>query len=348
MLAGMTATLSLAAAGCAPAVSPERRGAAQSLIANELSVDLHCHPGLFPRSHPTLQTHLDRVAQGRLKLLLLAAVADLPLIQVSPQGRISTQREPRPGELHASTYRQVATFQAPLADGRLVAVKRVADLEMLRAQRRSGAILTVEGGDFLDGRLDRVQEAHDRGIRAIQLVHYRVNELGDIQTEPAVHGGLTPFGKDVIREMNRLGMVVDVAHATFDAVKHAADVATKPFILSHTILFVRTRFQRAVSRDHARLVAKHRGVIGVFPTAVDGVGFDGFIDHVSRLVDAVGADHVGIGTDMDGIPVGPTFTDYSQWPSIPAALLARGYGHDDVVKVMGGNFLRVFREVAQV
>src|SRR5262249_16631836 len=69
-------------------------------------------------------------------------------------------------------------------------------------------------------------------------------------------------------------------------------------------------------------------------------------DHVSRLVDVVGVDHVGIGTDMDGIPVGPLFTDYTEWPSIPAALLARGYRPPDVVKVMGGNFVRVFKAVA--
>jgi membrane dipeptidase len=75
-------------------------------------------------------------------------------------------------------------------------------------------VLAVEGCDFLEGRVDRVQEAFDRGIRSLQLVHYRANEVGDIQTEAAVHGGLTPFGRDSVREMNRLGIVVDVAHAT--------------------------------------------------------------------------------------------------------------------------------------
>jgi membrane dipeptidase len=341
------ATAALAAAGCAPAATAPRKAEAESLLAGNVSVDLHSHPGLHPRISPTsLGTHLDRIAKGRLKVALLTAVGDGPVIRASPTGRVSQVRQPNPGELYVSTYQQLSTFRAAIDNGRLVMVRNAGDLERLNAAATPGGILAVEGGDFLEGRLDRVQEAYDRGIRSIQLVHYRVNELGDIQTEPAVHGGLTPFGKDVIREMNRLGMVVDVAHATFDGVRAAADVAHKPMILSHTILFTRTPFARAVTRDHALLVAGQGGVIGVFPVSTDAFNFNGFIEHVSRLVDAVGVDHVGIGSDMDGIPGGPVFSDYAEWPSIPAALLARGYRPPDVVKVMGGNFVRVLKAVA--
>jgi membrane dipeptidase len=337
----------LAAAGCARAATAPQQAQAESLLAGNVSVDLHSHPGLHPRISPTsLGTHLDRIARGRLKVALLTAVGDGPVIRASSTGRISQVREPSPGELYGSTYRQLSTFRTAIDSGRLVMVRNAGDLERLNATATPGGVLAVEGGDFLEGRLDRVQEAYDRGIRSIQLVHYRINELGDIQTEPAVHGGLTSFGKDVVREMNRLGMVVDVAHATFDGVKAATDVAQKPVILSHTILITRTQFSRAVTREHARLVARQGGVIGVFPVSTDAFNFNGFIDHVSRLVDAIGVDHVGIGSDMDGIPVGPVFTDYTEWPSIPAALLARGYRPDDVVKVMGANFVRVLRAVA--
>lgn len=341
------ATAALAAAGCAPAATAPQKAEAESLLAGNVSVDLHSHPGLHPRISPTsLGTHLDRIAKGRLKVALLTAVGDGPVIRSSPTGRVSQVRQPNPGELHVSTYQQLSTFRAAIDNGRLVMVRNAGDLERLNATVTPGGVLAVEGGDFLEGRLDRVQEAYDRGIRSIQLVHYRVNELGDIQTAPAVHGGLTPFGKDVIREMNRLGMVVDVAHATFDGVRAAADVAHKPMILSHTILFTRTPFARAVTREHAQLVARQGGVIGVFPVSTDAFNFNGFIDHVSRLVDAVGVDHVGIGSDMDGIAGGPVFADYAEWPSIPAALLARGYRPQDVVKVMGGNFVRVLKAVA--
>jgi membrane dipeptidase len=341
------ATAALAAAGCAPTASGAQKAEAESLLGGNVSVDLHSHPGLHPRLSPTsLSTHLERIANGRLKLVFLTAVGDGPVIRSSPTGRISQVREPNPGELYVSTYQQLSTFRRSIDGGRMMLVRNAGDLERLNATATPGGVLAVEGGDFLEGRLDRVKEAYDRGIRSIQLTHYRINELGDIQTEPSVHGGLTAFGKDVIREMNRLGMVVDVAHATFNGVKAAVDVAQKPTILSHTILFTRTQLARAITREHGQLIARQGGVIGVFPIATDAFNFSGFIDHVSRLVDAVGVDHVGIGTDMDGIPSGPVFSDYSEWPSIPAALLARGYRPDDVVKVMGGNFVRVLKVVA--
>ncbi len=194
-----------------------------------------------------------------------------------------------------------------------------------------------------------MQEARARGVQSIQLTHYRVNELGDIQTEPPRHGGLTPFGLDVIREMNRLGMVVDVAHLTHDGVKQAVGVTRKPLLLSHTVLH--TNFARSVSAEHARLVAKTGGVIGIFPVNSGGYfGFDGYIQHIVRMIDTAGVDHVGIGTDMDGIspPSFVSFTDYGEWPSITATLLARGHSREDVAKVTGGNFLRVYRETASV
>jgi len=344
----MAATLSLAGAGCAPAASPAQRDAARTLLADHVTVDLHSHPGLYPRQYGNvLATHLDRIERGRLRLLFATAVGDSPVLSVLRSGAIKAVREPDPGELYLAAYRQLQVFQRAIEQDRLVHVRAARDLGGLRAGARPGVVLAVEGGDFLEGRLDRVQEAYDRGVRSIQLTHYRVNELGDIQTEAPVHGGLSPFGRDVIREMNRLGMIVDVAHATFDGVKAAAEVATRPFVLSHTMLHVRTPLRRAISSDHARLVARHGGVIGVFPVPIDGPTFGGFIDHVSRLVDLIGADHVGLGTDMDGIPAGGTFTDWGEWPAIPAALLARGYRADEVAKVMGGNLVRVFEQVSR-
>jgi membrane dipeptidase len=253
------------------------------------------------------------------------------------------QREPHPEELYRATYAQLERVQTRVTAGKLMLVERTVDLDRARSQARPAAVLAVEGGDFLEGRLDRVQEAHARGIRSIQLVHYRVNELGDIQTEAVRHGGLTQFGRDVIREMNRLGMLVDLAHATFDGVRAALETSSKPVVLSHTFVDV-PGVARAVSRDHARLVAQGGGVVGVFPVAFGGPGFSGSIDHLSRMADVVGVNHVAIGTDMDGIPFQiATFDDYSEWPSIATALLARGYGRADVAKVMGGNVARVLR-----
>jgi membrane dipeptidase len=339
------AALSWYAAGCAPAVSPAHRETARTLAAQSPSVDLHSHPGMLRSSRTSVEGQADRMARGGVTVSLFAAVADAVLIGVRPRGGLYATREPRPGELYASTYRQLEPVTSRIASGRLERVAAPVDLDPARPRSRPGAILAVEGGDFLEGRLERVEEAHRRGIRSIQLVHYRVNELGDIQTEPPRHGGLTPFGRDVIREMNRRGMVVDLAHATFDGVKMAVEVSSKPMILSHTALEIAS--PRAVSREHARLVARHGGIVGIFPLAIAGPGLSGYVDAIARMVEAIGPDHVGIGTDMDGIlpASATTFDDYAQWPSIPEALLARGFAPAEVARVMGGNFQRVFTEV---
>ena len=206
-------------------------------------------------------------------------------------------------------------------------------------------LLAVEGCDFLEGRGERIQLAYDRGVRSLQLVHYRVNELGDIQTEATVHGGLTPFGREAVREMNRLGIVVDVAHATFDVVKGVAETTTRPIVLSHSNIQDGSGWVRFITREHARLVAGTGGIVGAMPIILRRRGDDigGYVDHVSRLVDAVGVDHVGLGTDMDGIGPGAIFTDYARWPSLTTALLDRGYRAEDVGKILGGNFQRVFQ-----
>jgi membrane dipeptidase len=345
LLRGALATGVVSAAGCARP-SPAQRRTAQRLVQDALSVDLHSHPGMLSWSRLTTDQHLRKLAEGRVNVALFCAVADGAVLAYRQGRGISATREPRPGELYAYTYQALQPLQTRIDAGQLALVKSARDLETARTATRPAAILATEGGDFLEGRLDRVQEAYERGIRSIQLVHYRVNELGDIQTEPAVHGGLTAFGKDVIREMNRLGMLIDLAHGTLEDVKTAVDVSTKPMIVSHTNLQNSSGWARFISPEHARLVTARGGVIGSMPIARGVRDFDGFIDEIMRLIDAVGVDHVAIGTDMDGIVrQNVLFDDYAQWPSIPASLLARGVSVDDIAKILGGNFRRLFHEV---
>jgi membrane dipeptidase len=228
----------------------------------------------------------------------------------------------------------------------LPTVTRAADAGAPGAPVRG--ILAVEGCDFLEGRIERVQEAYDRGLRSLQLVHYRVNELGDIQTEQPVHGGLTAFGKEVVRELNRLGIVVDVAHARFEVVKGVVDTTTQPIILSHSNIMETSNWARLISPEHARLVAGTGGVIGAMPIIFGRRSDDipGYVHFVSRLVDAAGIDHVGIGTDMDGIGSSAIFTSYARWPNLAAALIDHGFRPDEAAKVLGGNAQRVFQKVA--
>ncbi|MBC8157970.1 MAG: membrane dipeptidase, partial [Alphaproteobacteria bacterium] len=187
-----------------------------------------------------------------------------------------------------------------------------------------------------------IEAAYELGVRLFQLVHYRINELGDIQTEEPRHGGLTDFGADVVRELDRLGMVIDLAHAPFSVCRDTIAVATSPVVVSHTVLG--DMHPRCVGAEHAQMVADTGGVIGVWPSMLAVRDFAEFIERIFALTDLIGADHVGIGTDMDAVK-NPVYTGYDKFRVIPEALLAGGMATDDVEKIVGRNFMRVFASV---
>jgi membrane dipeptidase len=332
------------AAACA---RPRAAGPTRDLLEATLSFDLHSHPGLFPSmASDTLAGHRRSAEVGLVKVISLTATSDSPVIARSASGGLRATRQPRPGELYASMWRQMDALRAWSAGAGMPLVLRAEELGPPASAPVRG-LLAVEGCDFLEGRVERVQEAFDGGIRSLQLVHYRVNELGDIQTEAPVLGGLTPFGRAAVREMNRLGIVVDVAHATLDVVRGVAETTTQPIILSHSNIQDGSGWARFITVEHARMIAGTDGVIGAMPyiRGYRGDYIPGYVDHISRLVDAVGVEHVGIGTDMDGIGPGAIFTSYDRWPSLAEALLDRGYGKEEVAKILGGNCRRVFEKV---
>ncbi|HJZ16095.1 MAG TPA: membrane dipeptidase, partial [Stellaceae bacterium] len=207
-------------------------------------------------------------------------------------------------------------------------------------------IADVEGLDFLETKLERLEEAHQRGIRHVQLVHYTPNDIGDFQTGAIMHQGLTSFGAEVIRACHRLGFVCDVAHATADTVTQAVKVATKPLLLSHTALFGSPAMGptplsgRQISPDHARAVAETGGSVGVwhfFPS------LDKYVDGLKEMADIIGVDHVSIGTDQHVSP--GSVPDYTQWVHLVAAMLRGGFTPEEAGKIAGGNYLQIFRAV---
>jgi membrane dipeptidase len=218
-----------------------------------------------------------------------------------------------------------------------------AGIDAEHRNHQSGAVFAVEGGDFIEDRLDRVHQAFRDGVRAVTLVHYHVNQIGDIQTEASVHDGLTALGKSIVAEMNRTGIIIDLAHATFAVTKDVLSVSSKPIMISHTnIATASVNHPRLISPDHAKLVASAGGIIGSWPSGIGQTSFSDYIDSIQRLVDTVGIDHAAIGTDMDA-NFKPVLRSYRDWSLIPAALLARGMHDEEVAKIMGGNFLRVFK-----
>jgi len=264
------------------------------------------------------------------------------LLEMTASG-LHAAREYQAGEAYADYRRQLAELKALVAHHELSGGLNPSDVYAAQRRRRTAAIFAVEGGDFIEDRIERVHEAFRDGVRAVTVVHYHVNQIGDIQTEPPVHDGLTPFGKTVIREMNRTGIIVDLAHATIAVTKDVLDVSTKPVMISHTNLSSPAlTHPRLISSEHAKLVAAAGGVIGSWPSGIGQTTFADYIDSIQRLVDTVGIDHVAIGTDMDA-NFRPVLRSYRDWSLVPAALLARDMREAEVAKIMGGNFLRLFQ-----
>ncbi len=208
-------------------------------------------------------------------------------------------------------------------------------------------VLAVEGCDFLEGNLDRLDILEARGVRSIQLTHYLVNETGDIQTAPPVHGGLTQIGAAAVRRMNQRGIIVDVAHCSEATVKGVVAVTTKPILCSHANLQEPGHPDgdnpRYLSPDYARMVKDTGGVIGAWMSALWAEKLPGLIRHLFRLIDAVGIDHAGIGTDLPAGAAKAELPDFSRHRQIAAALRDHGLTADEVAKICAGNWLRVFR-----
>jgi membrane dipeptidase len=253
-------------------------------------------------------------------------------------------RTPEPGLLYQYHLDRLAWIDEVVANHGLRRALTVADLEAAHAAGQPAIVGDVEGLDFLEMKLERLEEAHQRGVRHVQLVHYTPNDIGDYQTGTVTHQGLTSFGADVIRACHRLGFVVDVAHATEDTAKQAVKVATKPLLLSHTAISGSKAMGptpltgRQISPDHARAIAETGGSIGIwhfFPS------LDKYVDGLKEMVEMVGVDHVCIGTDQQMLP--GSMQNYAQWVQLIAAMLNGGFTPQEAGKIAGGNYMRIFR-----
>jgi membrane dipeptidase len=317
------------------------------VLAAAISVDMHTHSAGAGFARAPRYDLADHMRRGRMSAVCLCHSADGPVIRRPPGGRIRQYRDPEPGELYRFTQQRLAFMDSLLGPQGMTRVLTPADLAAAKAAGRPALIGTIEGCHFMDGRLERVGEVYRRGIRQLQIVHYMPSELGDQQTEDASWDGLSPLGADVIRECNRLGIVVDVAHGSFKLVEQAVGVSAVPVILSHTSLAVTPLrpYSRLISAEHARLMAEAGGVIGVWPAAFAFVDGRDWVAGIARLVDVAGVDHVGLGTDMEG-GVDEVWDDYADLPAVVDLVLKRGFSPAETVKLIGGNYVRVFRQAA--
>jgi membrane dipeptidase len=266
-----------------------------------------------------------------------------------------------------------------------------ADIRRIVKAGKIAVFLTVEGGHTIDDDLRVLRMYYQLGVRSMTLTHSRNNNWADSATDEPAHNGLTDFGKEVVREMNRLGMLVDVSHVADKTFYDALSVTSKPVIVSHSSMRALSNVPRNVTDEMLWALAKNGGVIGIsfgegFVNAKDAEALDSAIktettaptltgralddyaaedvrnlfgtrvkvaatvadvaDHIDHAVRIAGIDHVGIGSDFDGVSGPPNgLDDVSKMPALIEVLLERGYAERDVKKILGENYLRVIREV---
>ena len=280
---------------------------------------------------------------------------------------------------------------------KFILINSVADLGSITKKNIVGIALGMENGAPIQGDLSRVQYYFDRGIRYITLTHSKTNHISDSSYDENIQWhGLSEFGKNLIEEMNKVGIMVDISHVNDEAFYQAIEISQVPVIASHSSLrYFTPGFERNVDDAMLSKLAEKGGVIQInfgssfiskrprdylvkmnsflesrlgqnleevseqdiretrsqfiknnpYPYA----SLDEVLDHFDRVVQLVGIDHIGIGSDYDGVgdtlPVG--LKDVSTYPTLIQGLLERGYTRKDIQKILGGNLIRVWKEVEE-
>ena len=335
------------------------------VMSTTIGIDMHNHvypPGTEPHPQGGQPPRQEEQPQAP-ELSLAEELKRSGLTAVCASFVLDFAANNKPGDARDNFLRWLTAVDEQLEKGH---IRRALNLKDLRAAHGHGQptiVQTVEGAHFIEGHLDRVEEVYKRGVRDLQLLHERddmVSPLGDTNTTPAHLGGLTAFGAKVVKECNRLGIVVDLAHASHQTVLDALKVATQPVLVSHTCLDSRTGGNpkmaemmkpRLISKEHAKVVADAGGVIGVWTHLADSL--KDFVESIKAMVDAVGVDHVGIGSDTDLLSSRVGQGTNKAWPGLTGGffhavvgeMLLQGFTPDDIGKVGGGNFCRVFGKV---
>ncbi len=227
------------------------------------------------------------------------------------------------------------------------------DVERAKADGAVSFLMSIEGGEAIRGSVDELRAFHARGVRMLGLTWNRRNELARGVRAPGTDG-LTDAGRKVVKEMEKLGMIVDVSHLSDAALDDVLAIAERPLVATHSN--ARAVFADDRNLDDARIeaIAKTGGLVGLtfvppFLSADPNADMmEALLDHVDRVVAVAGVDHAGFGSDFDGYDwkVNAPIKNAAEYPLIARALSDRGYSREDVAKIMGGNWLRVLRAVA--
>lgn len=265
------------------------------------------------------------------------------------------------------------------------------DIDRIRKQGKIASMIGVEGGHSIENSIGVLRQLYREGARYMTLTHSISLDWADSCSDKSISGGLSPFGEEVVREMNRLGMMVDISHVSADCMRHTLRTTKAPVIFSHSSARAVADHPRNVPDDVLAMTRDNGGVVMInfftdfvhpaaaersnrksalrkqldqeFPSDPDHVTTEvqkwqlanprprnctvhDVLDHIEHVIDVAGIDHVGLGSDFDGVPSLPRqLDDVSSYPVITQGLLDRGYSESDIRKVLGENVMRVFREV---
>ena len=305
-----------------------------------LTLDTHCDtPMLFPQGihfdqrDPRILVDLHKMTEGRLDATIMVAYLPQPTEQ--------------PKAYADAIFDQIEAITKQNSD--YVRIARTP--EELWANKRAGIksiMLGIENGIALDGQLENLQHFAERGIVYMTLCHNGDNDICDSASRSQnTWRGVSPFGEQVIREMNRLGILVDMSHAGEKSFYDALDISSKPIVCSHSSARALCDHPRNLTDDQMRALAAKDGVAqttiyhGFLRQDSEACILD-VMDHLEHAIQVMGIDHVGLGTDFDGDGGVRGLADASELMLFTKQLLRRRYSEEDIQKIWGGNFLRVY------
>jgi membrane dipeptidase len=390
----------LAAVAVLPAADPPAR---KPVVPSEQALRIHADNPVIDGHNdlPWELRRLDGLAFGKIDLLRPVAKThtDIPRLRKGGVGGqfwsayvpVDTVRK---GEAVKRTLEQIDVVHRLVAryPQHFEMAGTAADVERVRKAGKIASMIGVEGGHSIDNSLEILRDYYRLGVRYMTLTHSENTPWADSATDAPKVSGLSPFGEEVVREMNRLGMMVDLSHVSPECMKKALAVTAAPVIFSHSSARAVADHPRNVPDDVLALVKQNGGVVMVnfysgfvvpegaramrkmfevgrelrkkFPEeeryqeamrqwAKENDYPNGtvhtVVDHIEHVIKVAGIDHVGLGSDYDGITKTPAqLEDVSTYPNITQALLDRGYSEADIRKVLGGNVLRVMREAEAV
>ncbi|RKX31938.1 MAG: hypothetical protein DRP46_02195 [Candidatus Zixiibacteriota bacterium] len=371
---------------------------AEKIHRETLVADLHCDTVLqmkrgydIAQLHDTYHIDIPRLQKGGINLQVFACCICVCL----PEGNRFAM---------ADSMIDCLSENISANSNKIAVCRTASEAKQIIASGKIAAFLAIENGMAIENKLENIEYFYNKGVRYLTLTHVTsldwCRSSADNRDNP---GGLTDFGREVIAEMNRLGMIIDVSHINEASFFDVLDTTKQPIIASHSCAYSITPHNRNLTDEQLRGLAANGGIIGInfctdflssdyakkagpvykkylsdlreidrhysdqmsedayqekfsflTPFANDVAANVGdsipssatVVDHIDHIVKLVGPDHVALGSDFDGIFITPAdLGDCSQMPNITREMVRRGYAEEDIKKILGGNFMRVFREV---